>query len=103
MKKKIMSILLVISFLFVFGCGDSKVIKVPGNTTTGYKYVEFDTYGLFNQNDKKNPKIRYRLIIGNVVWSVILVETIIAPIYFLGFSLYEPVGLKTGKEVAGEI
>ena len=33
-------------------------------------------------------------IVGNVVWSVLLVETVIAPIYFLGFSLFEPVGPK---------
>ena len=101
--KKILSVLLVISFLFVFGCGDSKIIKIPSNTTTGNNNVEFGTYGLFNQNDNKNPKIRYRIIIGNIVWSVILVETIIAPLYFIGFSMYEPAGLKTGDEVKGEV
>lgn len=46
----------------------------------------------------KNPDVAYRLIIGNIIWSCILVETIIAPIYFIGFSLYEPIGPKTTTE-----
>jgi len=66
------------------GCGDVKSIN-------GKVY---DTYGLLNINKKKNPDIEYKVIIGNVVWGCILVETIIAPVYFFGFSLYEPVGRK---------
>jgi hypothetical protein len=37
----------------------------------------------------------YEIIPGNVVWSVILIETIIAPVYFVGFSMFEPVRPKT--------
>ena len=82
--KKIILVLLVLCFCtFVTGCGDYK--KINGNI--------YDTYGIFNETDKKNPDIEYRVIVGNVVWSILLVETIIAPIYFLGFSLFEPVGV----------
>jgi hypothetical protein len=35
--------------------------------------------------------VQYKTVVGNVIWGIILVETIIAPIYFFGFSLYEPV------------
>jgi hypothetical protein len=43
------------------------------------------------------------MIIGNIVWSCILVETVIAPIYFLGFSVYEPVGKKDINAPVGVI
>ena len=87
--KKFITIILIISIAFFsISCGDPKIID-------GKLY---DTYGLANQNNKHNPNIQYELIIGNVIWSVILIETIIAPIYFIGFSLYEPVALKKDFE-----
>ena len=84
--KKLLCIIVVCTLLA--GCGQSKEIK-------GKVY---GTYGLINSNEMKNPEIEYRLIIGNLIWSCLLVETIIAPIYFIGFSLYEPVGSKTNFE-----
>jgi len=85
MKKKILSLFVALIMLFTLsGCGDVK--NIGG--------VTYDTYGFLNKSDKKNPDIEYRLIIGNIVWSVILFETIIAPLYFIGFSIYEPVGIK---------
>jgi hypothetical protein len=88
--KKATAIFIVLVFaVMVSGCGDPKVIHG----------VEYETYGLFNKEDSRSPDIKYKVIIGNVVWSIILVETIAAPIYFLGFSLYEPVRPKTQKEI----
>ena len=49
-------------------------------------------YGFLNKNDKMNPDIEYRLVVGNVIWSIILCETIIAPVLLLGWHMYEPVG-----------
>ena len=69
-------------------CGDNKTID-------GFEYT---TYGLINENSKKNPNIEYRLIWGNVVWGCILSETIIAPIYFFGYSTFEPVGFLSESE-----
>ena len=57
----------------------------------------YDSYGLLTQ-DQKNPKIAYAVVWGNVFWGVFLVETIIAPIYFFGFSLFEPIGLAADYE-----
>lgn len=61
------------------GCGDSLVVN-------GSRH---DTVGVFTQ-EQKDPDVCYRVITGNVVWSVLLVQTIVAPVYFLGFSLWEP-------------
>ena len=86
--KKIISIVLILCMAVIFsGCGDSKYIKG----------IEYDTYGLFNKEDMRNENIEYRLVIGNVVWAIILIETVVAPIYFIGFSLYEPVGAKSNS------
>jgi len=84
-------LVLVLAVLLV-GCGDTKVIN----------NIDYDTYGLFNEEEKRNPDIEYELIVGNVVWSVILFETIAVPIYMIGFSLYEPVGLKDRTKIVGQ-
>jgi len=73
------------------GCGNTMVVK----------NVEYDTYGLLNEDEKKNPEIEYRVIWGNVFWGIVLSETIIAPIYFFGYSLFEPVGEK--PEIKGQV
>ena len=84
--KRIMAALLMIIVLAVnAGCGDTKTVNG----------VTYDTYGLINEGDKHNPYIQYEPIWGNIVWGIILVETIIAPIYFFGFSMFEPVGAKS--------
>lgn len=66
--------------LVLSGCADNK--KICGK--------DHETYGLFNKDEYRDPDVKYHLSVGNVIWSAVLVETIIAPIYFLGFSLYEP-------------
>lgn len=83
--KRFVAALTLTAFLgVVSGCGDTKVIDG----------VEYDTYGLLNEDTKKNPNIQYELIVGNLVWGILLVETLFAPVYFFGFSLFEPVGKK---------
>jgi hypothetical protein len=75
----------VLMVFMLSACGSNKTID----------NVEYSTYGLLNQDDNKNPNIKYEVIWGNVVWGFFLCETIVAPIYFFGFSLFEPVGKKT--------
>lgn len=70
------------SMLMLSGCG--RPIEHEGK--------EYPTYGLINESTSKSDKMCYETSIGNVVWGVILVETIIAPIYFFGFSLFNPIG-----------
>lgn len=75
-----MKYLILITILLI-GCADNKVIG-------GKEYV---TYGLFNANEFKDPCIRYSLSKGNVVWGIVLFETVLVPVYMVGFSLWEPV------------
>jgi len=76
-------IIMIITMLLSIGCGDNKVINGK----------EYKTYGLFNKEEAA-PNIEYRLITGNIVWACLLSGTLVMPIYFLGLSLYEPVGPK---------
>lgn len=76
--------LLVIGILGLSACSHSKVIND----------VSHDSYGLFNADDVKDPKVEYKLCVGNAFWAVALSETIIAPIYFVGWNIMEPVGPK---------
>jgi hypothetical protein len=83
--KKTACVTICASMLFTFsGCGDKKTIDSK----------TYDTYGLLSQNDVKDPGIEYELVVGNLIWGIILIETIICPIYFWGYSLWEPVGKK---------
>lgn len=81
MKKIISALIIGIFSLSLFGCGHPKEIdgkKIP-------------TYGLFNFQTKKVDNIKYEISMGNVIWSIILCETIIAPVYFIGYSIYNPI------------
>ena len=76
---------LVVAFVsLVSGCADSRVICNK----------EVRTYGIFNE-DKKVANVHYETSIGNVVWSVILIETVVVPVWLVGFSLYQPVSSTT--------
>lgn len=80
--------------LLLSACGQSRDLNVNGNTK------HYPTYGFFNESTDRSKNVCYELSVGNVVWSIILIETIVAPIYFIGFSLFNPVDVKTG-EVCG--
>jgi uncharacterized membrane protein len=87
--KKLLS-LFIIGALLLTGCADNKVIN--GN--------EYSTYGLINESTKKNPNIMYEISVCNVIWGVLLVQTVIAPLYFFGFSIYEPVRAMNSNSAA---
>lgn len=74
----------LVGSIFLCGCGDPKTING----------VRYNTYGFINADSEKSSQVEYRVIYGNVIWSIILCNTIVAPVYFLGFDLYEPIGLK---------
>jgi hypothetical protein len=81
MKTRFIALLLFVVLLL--GCGSNAVLNGK----------EYETYGLFNKEEVRSPNVKYNLIVGNVVWGIILAETIIAPVYFFGFSIYEPVAV----------
>lgn len=87
MRKMLIRVLACALALAVVDCGNP--IQACGKT--------YPTYGLFN-SELADPDVKYTIIPGNVVWSIILVETIFAPVYFVGFSLYEPVTVSCDKK-----
>jgi hypothetical protein len=80
MIKRFFAVLLIVMLLV--GCGSNMIIDGK----------EVETYGLFNRDEVRAQNVKYKLITGNVIWGIVLAETIIAPVYFFGFSLYEPTG-----------
>lgn len=83
--KKLISIILIftLSVLF-FGCADSL-------TQNGKTYYSF---GIVNEDAYRSDDVVYQVCFGNVFWSIVLIETVIFPIYVIGWSLWKPVRLK---------
>jgi len=84
--KKLMKKLIVILLSASFGN--------PASFKVENKVKEYPTYGFLNSDTQKSEKICYEVSVGNVVWSIILIETVVAPVYFIGFSLFNPVSVK---------
>ena len=78
MKKCIIFAILVV---FIASC----------STPMYYDGTKYNTYGIINANNEDRSNAEYQVVWGNVVWGVLLFQTIIAPVYFLGFDMYEPV------------
>lgn len=81
-------VFVIIVSMFLVGCGQSK--KIDG--------VTYNTVGLAEMYGPKNvvgsdfsEDVQYEICWGNVIWAVILCETVICPVYFAGWSLYNPV------------
>ena len=81
--KKFIGVLTALA-LSLSACAESK--NIDGKT--------YEPYGLVNESTKKNDKVCYETVVGNVFWSIVLIETIVMPIYFFGFSINEPVKMK---------
>ena len=84
--KKILIIVISCCLLFT-SCADSKTFIIDD------KNVTVQPYGWMNKSEK-NENINYKICTGNIVWSVILSKTIIAPILLTGLGLYEPESIK---------
>jgi hypothetical protein len=85
MKKLVASCLLLMSLV---SCADNAVV-------CGEKA---QPYGIFN-DEEKLPNVKYRVVFGNVVWSILLIETLFAPLYFVGYALYEPIPKEAGCDI----
>jgi len=82
----------VLGFGACGGCGDDKYVcyNVDGKA----ECHTFEQFGLFDAGKLENPNVEYDAVVGNVVWAVLLCETIVVPIVVVGWYLYEPVGPK---------
>jgi major membrane immunogen (membrane-anchored lipoprotein) len=65
--------------------------------------VTYGTYGLVNKEEMRNPNIQYEISGWSIFWSIVFSETIIAPVYFIGWDLYQPVGKKDPNAVPGQV
>ena len=74
-------LILTITAITLLSCASKK--KIDGTT--------YDTYGLANELSNKNDSIQYEVSPGSVICAIIFCETIIAPVYILGWDLYQPV------------
>jgi hypothetical protein len=89
--RKFALILAISSLLALSSCGAPK--EIDGNT--------YPTHGYFNEDTSKSKNVCYEVSVGNIVWSIILIETIVMPIYFIGWSLFNPVSKKGADGVCG--
>lgn len=82
MKKVFLVLSLIVG---LSSCADEKTFTIDN------KQVTVQPYGWANYETKQNDSIIYEPVFGNIVWSIILVETIVAPVYFTGWAVMEPV------------
>lgn len=75
----------MLSLLLAVSCADSKTFNIEGQE------VEAKPYGWMNRTERKIEGVEYKVCVGNIVWSVVLVETVAAPVLFTGLALFEPV------------
>lgn len=87
MKKLIIGFVLLVITLLT-SCADSQEFVIDG------KPVYVEPYGWANYQELKNDSIIYEANMGNIVWSVILSETIVVPVWLTGWQFYEPVRKK---------
>ncbi len=75
----------VVAAILLTSCADEKTFRKSDGT-------EFtaEPYGWMNTS-KKVPGVKYDVNPGNIVWSIVLGETVFAPVLFTGLALWEPV------------
>lgn len=83
--KRIVTIVAALSAAIAFsGCAQEKDIN--GAT--------YEPYGIVNQSTKQSPNINYQVSAGSVIIGVLTLETLVFPIYIIGWDLWEPVCAK---------
>lgn len=58
----------------------------------------YQSYGPFNASTYKSKNVCYEVSAWSIIWGIVLVETIVAPIYFFGYNLYNPTRLKKSAD-----
>ena len=93
MKRSLLAAVLA-SALLLTACGaDDKTING----------IRYGTYGLINESEMHNPKIQYEISGWSIFWSFVFCETVVVPIYFIGWDLYQPIGVKDPNWVPGQV
>lgn len=89
MKK--LFLMLFVSVLLM-SCADSKTFKKADGTM-----FTAEPYGWANYQSKKIDGVVYECCLGNVIWSVVGVQTLVAPVWLSGWELFEPVRYEEPK------
>jgi len=89
--RKIIAILF--GALILTSCADSKVLFINGEKTL------VKPYGWANKESRYNENVIYEVNPGNIVWSIIGIETIFIPVWLTGWQLFEPVKVKEENKV----
>jgi hypothetical protein len=84
--KKLFAILLAVTLLT--SCAQSKVLTIQGQPTV------VKPYGWANAKVRKNENVIYEVNAGNIVWSILGVQTVALPVWLTGWQLFEPVDVK---------
>lgn len=102
--KKTYAILLLVTSIAMFSmssCADAKKFEIINKDESGKQsitVINAEPYGLFDKDEYQMDTVYYRVSKGNVVLSIIFSETIIVPVWLIGFDLYYPDRLKTKEE-----
>ena len=86
MKKFSLILTMLAITIMTVGCAEPKTINGATYQPAGWM-----------EGYEKDPCVKYRVNGENIFWSVILVETIFAPILITGQELWEPIGWNSGK------
>lgn len=91
----------MLGVLLLTSCADSKTFTINGKETV------VEPYGWANSDAKKVDGVVYEVNFGNIVWDIILVETVVVPVWLTGWELFEPVAyedttMKTVFEIGNQ-
>jgi hypothetical protein len=93
--KKTLTILAIATVFIasLSSCAERKTFQVGQND-----YIEALPYGPADADDVRMDTVVYQTSTGNIVWSIIFSESVVIPVWLIGWDLYEPVRLKTTAE-----
>jgi hypothetical protein len=58
----------------------------------------YSSYGLLNKTKYRSARVCYEVSAASVVLSIVFVETLLVPLYFIGYDMYYPVRLKKDEK-----
>lgn len=76
----------ILAALVICSCAKSKKFRKQDGTV-----FEAKPYGWANYDTRKIDGVKYEVNGLNIFWSIIGLETLVAPIYCTGWDLFEPV------------
>lgn len=87
MKKVFKTLVFILLVGLLTSCAEEKTIN----------NVTYQPYGLFNQEAVKCDSIVYQVSPWAVVGGIVFSETVIVPVYIVGWEIMDPVKVKPKK------